>query len=149
MCRLMAYMGPPVLVADVVLWPDRSILKQSYDARERKMDASLPQHLVRCRCLHLNDSFKMPESLRLVCPNLQAYGNLNGDGFGIGWFSQHQECKPTDPSPCVFTSVTPAWYTLQHPALIICVCVPSLSCSVLMVCLVAFAATCTCRVCQT
>lgn len=47
MCRLMAYMGPPVLVADVVLWPDRSILKQSYDARERKMDASLPQHLVR------------------------------------------------------------------------------------------------------
>ena len=46
MCRLMAYMGPPVLVADVVLWPDRSILKQSYDARERKMDASLPQHLV-------------------------------------------------------------------------------------------------------
>ncbi|KAL3135302.1 hypothetical protein ABBQ32_007500 [Trebouxia sp. C0010 RCD-2024] len=40
---------------------------------------------------------------------LQAYGNLNGDGFGIGWFSQHQECKPTDPSPCVFTSVTPAW----------------------------------------
>jgi hypothetical protein len=42
----MAYMGPPVLVADVVLWPDRSILKQSYDARERKMDASLPQHLV-------------------------------------------------------------------------------------------------------
>lgn len=46
MCRLMAYMGPPVMVADVVLWPDRSILKQSYDARERKMDASLPCHLV-------------------------------------------------------------------------------------------------------
>lgn len=43
---------------------------------------------------------------------LQAYGNLNGDGFGIGWFSQHQECKPQDPSPCVFTSVTPAWYNL-------------------------------------
>lgn len=40
---------------------------------------------------------------------LQAYGNLNGDGFGIGWFSQQQECKPQDPSPCVFTSVTPAW----------------------------------------
>lgn len=46
----MAYMGPPVLVADVVLWPDRSILKQSYDARERKMDASLPQHLVCYTC---------------------------------------------------------------------------------------------------
>jgi hypothetical protein len=85
MCRLMAYIGPPALVADVVLWPDRSIIKQvpntlacalqppaadlvqlalgvfhphavrhddtvipymqSYDARERIMDASLPQHL--------------------------------------------------------------------------------------------------------
>ena len=58
MCRLMAYIGPPVLVADVVLWPDRSIIKQSYDARERIMDASLPSHL--------------------------SHGNLNGDGFGIG-----------------------------------------------------------------
>lgn len=28
MCRLMAYIGPPALVADVVLWPDRSIIKQ-------------------------------------------------------------------------------------------------------------------------
>jgi hypothetical protein len=36
----------------------RSIIKQSYDARERIMDASLPSHL--------------------------AHGNLNGDGFGIG-----------------------------------------------------------------
>ncbi len=62
MCRLMAYLGPPVLVADVVLWPDRSIIKQSYDARERKMDANLPSHL--------------------------AYGNLNGDGFGIGWYTE-------------------------------------------------------------
>jgi hypothetical protein len=25
-------------VADVVLWPDRSIIKQSYDARERKVN---------------------------------------------------------------------------------------------------------------
>ena len=60
MCRLLAYMGPPVLMADVVLWPDRSIIKQSYDARERRNDSSLPFHL--------------------------GYGNLNGDGFGIGWF---------------------------------------------------------------
>ena len=36
----------------------RSIIKQSYDAKERIMDASLPCHL--------------------------AHGNLNGDGFGIG-----------------------------------------------------------------
>ncbi len=29
---------------------------------------------------------------------------LNGDGFGVGWYSM-----AIDPTPCVFTSVTPAW----------------------------------------
>jgi hypothetical protein len=33
MCRLMAYVGNPQLLADVVLWLDRSIIKQSYDAK--------------------------------------------------------------------------------------------------------------------
>ena len=42
MCRLMAFIGSPTLLADVVLWPDRSIIKQSYDARERLKDPSLP-----------------------------------------------------------------------------------------------------------
>jgi hypothetical protein len=33
MCRLMAFMGQePLLVADVVLWPDRSIIKQVREA---------------------------------------------------------------------------------------------------------------------
>jgi predicted glutamine amidotransferase len=36
------------------------------------------------------------------------FGNLNGDGFGIGWFST-EERREVDPSPCVFTSITPAW----------------------------------------
>lgn len=29
MCRLMAYIGPETLVADVLLWPARSIIKVS------------------------------------------------------------------------------------------------------------------------
>lgn len=29
---------------------------------------------------------------------------LNGDGFGVGWYAQE-----IDPTPCVFTSVQPAW----------------------------------------
>jgi hypothetical protein len=82
MCRLMAYIGHPMLVADVVLWPDRSIIKQSYDARERLQDPSLPFHL--------------------------GFGNLNGDGFGIGWFNP-EERREADPSPCMFKSITPAW----------------------------------------
>jgi glutamine amidotransferase len=68
--------------AAVVLWPSRSIIKQSYDARERLSDASLPSHL--------------------------GYGNLNGDGFGIGWYSGAPAAR-ADPTPCTFTSVTPAW----------------------------------------
>ncbi len=90
MCRLMAYMGPPVLVADVVLWPDRSIIKQSYDARERKMDSSLPSHL--------------------------AYGNLNGDGFGIGCELRHASywafaCSSSFPSALAMKSID---LRLQH-----------------------------------
>jgi glutamine amidotransferase len=29
---------------------------------------------------------------------------LNGDGFGVGWYSEG-----VDPTPCLFTSLTPAW----------------------------------------
>lgn len=45
--RLMAYIGPDITVADVVVRPSRSIIKQSYDARERRNDSSLPFHLGR------------------------------------------------------------------------------------------------------
>ena len=56
------------------------LLQQSYEARERRNDSTLPFHL--------------------------GYGNLNGDGFGIGWYS----CSAMkDSCPCTFTSVTPAW----------------------------------------
>lgn len=84
MCRLMAYFGDQTLVADVVLWPSRSIIKQSYDALERRDDSSLPFHLGR--------------------------GSLNADGFGIGWYSpSSSSCSRQDRTPCTFKSVTPAW----------------------------------------
>eukprot|EP00879_Flechtneria_rotunda_P023721 GHRR01025112.1.p1 GENE.GHRR01025112.1~~GHRR01025112.1.p1 ORF type:complete len:121 (-),score=4.31 GHRR01025112.1:97-459(-) len=91
MCRLMAYIGPARLIADVVLWPDRSIIKQSYDARERLQDPSLPNHL--------------------------GFGNLNGDGFGIGWYTS-DELRHGDPTPCMYKSITPAWWAIaknKHP----------------------------------
>ncbi len=61
-----------------------SNLQQSYDARERLSDHTLPFHL--------------------------GYGNLNGDGSGIGWFANNTcaDARP-DTTPCTFTSVTPAW----------------------------------------
>jgi predicted glutamine amidotransferase len=94
----MAYIGPTISMADVVIRPSRSIIKQSYDARERRNDSSLPFHL--------------------------GYGNLNGDGFGIGWFPPDNSTTP-DRTPCV--SDAPAIGSLtesQAAALLLlrCVC---------------------------
>ncbi len=54
-------------MADLLTRSNRSLIRQSFDAREREEP-------------------------------------LNGDGFGVGWYSPE-----IDPVPCVFTSVTPAW----------------------------------------
>lgn len=149
MCRLMAYIGQPTCLADVVLWPDRSIIKQSYDARERLLDPSLPFHLGHGVCapcamrMHVQmncNSTSQPlltqacytwqaqhpathtthccqlhatVSLQLTCAPCawklaNCSGNLNGDGFGIGWYSMEEQ-RDKDPTPCVFTSITPAW----------------------------------------
>ena len=73
MCRMVAYFGPAILAADVVTRPSRSIIRQSYDARERLCSAGE----------------YVPAS-------------LNGDGYGIGWYSD-------DGVPCVYKSIRPAW----------------------------------------
>jgi glutamine amidotransferase len=88
MCRLMAYYGDEAELAETIIWPERSIIKQSYDARERLLDPSLPAHL--------------------------GHGNLNADGFGIGWYSSKVNggCGRGDDSdsrPCTFKAITPAW----------------------------------------
>lgn len=88
MCRLMAYFGDETLLARLLLWPDRSVIRQSYDARERLLDPNLPAHL--------------------------GHGNLNADGFGIGWYSARSSGEAAPPgalrrSPCTFKSITPAW----------------------------------------
>lgn len=67
MCRFLVYRGQPGYLADWLIRPSNSLLRQSRHARE------------------------MPEP-------------LNGDGFGIGWYD-----RGPDPTPCLFTSLTPAW----------------------------------------
>ncbi len=68
MCRLAVYLGMPIQLADLVTKPKRSILTQSYDARERQ------PHTVE----HLK------------------WANLNGDGFGVGWYHRdvQEDSKP-------------------------------------------------------
>lgn len=67
MCRFIGYLGSDLLLADVLVRPENSLIRQSYKARER------------------------PEP-------------LNGDGFGVGWYS-----PAVADDPCCFRSISPAW----------------------------------------
>lgn len=67
MCRFLCYMGPEILLSDLLYRPKNSLILQSYKSKERKEP-------------------------------------LNGDGFGVGWYTPQNSA-----TPCVFTSVTPAW----------------------------------------
>ena len=79
MCRLAIYRGcsssEAILLQDLLVLPNHSIIKQSHSARERCTSYGLPPQ-------------------------------INGDGFGVGWYSDDEE-KASDPG--LFTSVLPAW----------------------------------------
>lgn len=110
MCRMTIYKGlsleQSILLSDLIVHPNHSIIRQSYSCQERFHDTGLPPQ-------------------------------LNADGFGIGWYAepmylakdqevvlspQTKRQKRCDSAtacviprnrqyetPCVFTSVTPAW----------------------------------------
>lgn len=67
MCRFLIYHGRPMFMSDLLTRSEQSLIRQSYQAREREEP-------------------------------------LNGDGFGVGWYMPE-----IDESPCVFTSMRPAW----------------------------------------
>ena len=79
-----------MLLADLVTRPSRSVIRQSFNARER-IEGTLD-----------------PET-----PFLARF--LNGDGFGIGWYPPSgqapvdEKTAHADVSPCVFTELKPAW----------------------------------------
>jgi len=61
MCRLTGYIGSEVCAADLVLHPTRSIVRQSFECKER-----------------ISGDGWTPSS-------------LNGDGFGLGWYDEDRE----------------------------------------------------------
>lgn len=79
-------MGPSTLIADVVLWPDRSIIRQSYDARERAGLGNSSSSSAAAAAAANGGAGGTSGDAALAACHL-AYGNLNGDGFGIGWYS--------------------------------------------------------------
>lgn len=76
MCRWLAYSGPPIYLEDLIVKPSRSLLVQSRFAREN----------------YLVDIDGLPDG---------AYPT-NGDGFGIGWYSERE-------FPGVYRDLRPAW----------------------------------------
>ncbi|KAF0694256.1 Aste57867_14851 [Aphanomyces stellatus] len=107
MCRMTVYKGlgldQSILLADLIVKPKHSIIHQSYDCHERFHNTGLPPQ-------------------------------LNADGFGIGWYAEKlYSAKTRDElfspkrrvsdsfdgvvvprnkeyeTPCVFTSISPAW----------------------------------------
>ena len=95
MCRFTAYIGAnPILLADLITRPSRSIIRQSFDCRERTQVADRP-----------SEAFQAAW--------------LNGDGFGIGWYGEADGSDPgLDITPCVFKELKPAWNScnLEHLA---------------------------------
>src|SRR4051812_13540450 len=67
MCRHLAYLGPPVPLADLLVAPPYGLLRQSWAPRE------------------------------------QAYGVVNADGFGVGWYASG------DPVPARYRRAVPMW----------------------------------------
>ena len=67
MCRFLVYKGRDILMSDLLLKTEQSLIIQSFHAKERQEP-------------------------------------LNGDGFGVGWYAPE-----IDPTPCVYTSIQPAW----------------------------------------
>jgi glutamine amidotransferase len=68
MCRFVAYLGPALTLEALLLAPEHSLLRQSWE------------------------------------PSHQRLGNLNADGFGVGWYDLARR-----PEPARYRSARPMW----------------------------------------
>lgn len=76
MCRWLAYQGPEIYLEDLIVKPTHSLLVQSRFARENYVHG-------------------LPDFMDGAFPT-------NGDGFGIGWYGDHEE-------PGRYRDLRPAW----------------------------------------
>jgi glutamine amidotransferase len=67
MCRHLAYLGPPVTLASLLVTPQHSLFRQAW------------------------------------APRRQAFGVVNADGFGVGWYADG------DPTPARYRRAVPMW----------------------------------------
>ena len=79
MCRLLFYKGKSILLSEIVIKPENSIIHQSRDAVYHPGVADV-KHLRNIR--------------------------VNGDGFGIAWYGNDMDCSK---GSCLFRFITPAW----------------------------------------
>ena len=86
MCRLAAYLGPPILLKQFLFDPPHSLVRQSWAPRE--MDEAV----------------------------------LNADGFGFGWYTDHQQ-------PATYLNTKPIWSDCNLAGL-----ASSLTCGIWLAC---------------
>jgi len=97
----MAYTGPSVAIAELVTRPERSVIRQSFDARERLGRAVVSFE----KCCE--DRRGLSGISMQPPPNVYEIGALNADGFGLGWYNSSGEAASVQ--PCVFKDTGPAW----------------------------------------
>lgn len=84
-----------ILLSKLILEPQHSVLRQSYDCRLREV---LFHH-------HLSNPFLVLANYLLNFVNQDPRRPHNADGFGVGYYTH----PSLGPEPCIFTSTIPAW----------------------------------------
>eukprot|EP01113_Clastostelium_recurvatum_P004885 TRINITY_DN12167_c0_g1_i5.p1 TRINITY_DN12167_c0_g1~~TRINITY_DN12167_c0_g1_i5.p1 ORF type:complete len:450 (+),score=41.87 TRINITY_DN12167_c0_g1_i5:23-1372(+) len=84
MCRWFVYVGPTLLLADIITKPKHSIISQVHEH-------------------YLPDTMQNFTLNNLLNTSMRNH-LFNGDGFGMGWYNLE-----VNDHPCVFTIATPPW----------------------------------------
>jgi len=105
MCRFTVYKGRSIPLGEILIIPDNSLLHQS-------RDASYHPGYPLCSLVCLQ-SFKycLFPLTGVTDPQFRRNIRVNGDGFGIGWYSDNPN-SPTLGS-CLFKLTSPAWSNIN------------------------------------
>lgn len=88
MCRFVVYIGTdPIYIKEAVTKPDHSLIQQSKHGEK-----------VLRTWIHFHNCHELENFLRINPV-------INGDGFGLGWYSEDAELQ----NPAIFKSMFPAW----------------------------------------
>ena len=94
MCRFLIYKGAPIKLSTVLTLPEHSLVSQSCRSPTR----------IRCFTPGAKTSDLFDSWQHKIRNN-----RLNGDGFGVGFYSSTEGSPHTDTTPTLFRSTLPMW----------------------------------------